>query len=111
MESFVSVTNKALLNITQQNENKEKQHSLSPADIPNVESKYKASFFFAIGVFSSLSLIGWSTLSASTEQNVDLQKSAHTQQQALTTEVSEHSPSNIKTDQLLISPTKKKNQH
>lgn len=110
MESFVSVTNKALLNITQQDENKEKQHSLSPADIPNVESKYKASFFFAIGVLSSLSLIGWSTLSESTEQNVDLKKSAHTQQQALTTEVSEHASSNIKTAQLLISPTKK-NQH
>ncbi|WP_367188257.1 tetratricopeptide repeat protein [Aliivibrio fischeri] len=103
----MSVTNKALLNITRQDENKEKQHSLSPADIPNVESKYKASFFFAIGVLSSLSLIGWSTLSESTEQNVDLKKSEHTQQQALTTEVSEHASSNIKTAQLLISPTKK----
>ncbi|MUJ37511.1 MSHA biogenesis protein MshN [Aliivibrio fischeri] len=107
MESFVSVTNKALLNITRQDENKEKQHSLSPADIPNVESKYKASFFFAIGVLSSLSLIGWSTLSESTDQDVDLKKSTHTQQQALTTEVSEHASSNIKIAQLLISPTKK----
>ncbi len=107
MESFVSVTNKALLNITRQDENKEKQHSLSPADIPNVESKYKASFFFAIGVLSSLSLIGWSTLNGSTEQNVELKVSEHTQQQALTNEVSEHASSNIKTAQLSISPTKK----
>lgn len=103
----MSVTNKALLNITRQDENKEKQHSLSPADIPNVESKYKASFFFAIGVLSSLSLIGWSTLSGSTEQNVGLKVSEHTQQQALTNEVSEHASSNIKTAQLSISPTKK----
>ncbi|MCE7579079.1 MSHA biogenesis protein MshN [Aliivibrio fischeri] len=103
----MSVTNKALLNITRQDENKEKQHSLSPADIPNVESKYKASFFFAIGVLSSLSLIGWSTLNGSTEQNVELKVSEHTQQQALTNEVSEHASSNIKTAQLSISPTKK----
>lgn len=58
----MSATNKALLNITKQDVNEGVQMSISPADIPNVESKFKASFFFAIGVISSLSLIGWATL-------------------------------------------------
>lgn len=58
----MSATNKALLNITKQDANAEVHKSISPAHIPNVESRFKASFFFAIGVISSLSLIGWATL-------------------------------------------------
>ncbi|MDD9197092.1 MSHA biogenesis protein MshN [Aliivibrio sp. S3MY1] len=58
----MSATNKALLNITKQDVNEGVQKSISPAHIPNVESKFKASFFFAIGVISALSLIGWATL-------------------------------------------------
>lgn len=57
----MSATNKALLNITKQDVNEGVQKSISPAHIPNVESKFKASFFFAIGVISSLSLIGWAS--------------------------------------------------
>lgn len=58
----MSATNKALLNITKQDVNEGVQKSISPAHIPNVEPRFKASFFFAIGVISSLSLIGWATL-------------------------------------------------
>ena len=61
----MSATNKALLNITKQDVNEGVQKSISPAYIPNVESRFKASFFFAIGVISSLSLIGWATLNDS----------------------------------------------
>lgn len=61
----MSATNKALLNITKQDVNEDVQKSISPAHIPNVESRFKASFFFAIGVISSLSLIGWATLNDS----------------------------------------------
>ena len=61
----MSATNKALLNITKKDANTDVQKSISPAHIPNVESRFKASFFFAIGVISSLSLIGWATLSDS----------------------------------------------
>ena len=69
----MSATNKALLNITKQDVNEGVQKSISPAHIPNVESRFKASFFFAIGVISSLSLIGWATLgdsSNSTQKEV-----------------------------------------
>ena len=61
----MSATNKALLNITKKDVNSDVQKSISPAHIPNIESRFKASFFFAIGVISSLSLIGWATLSDS----------------------------------------------
>lgn len=61
----MSATNKALLNITKQDVNEGVQKSISPACIPNVESRFKASFFFSIGVISSLSLIGWATLNDS----------------------------------------------
>ncbi|RYU69160.1 tetratricopeptide repeat protein [Aliivibrio finisterrensis] len=63
MESLVSATNKALLNITKQDADIERKTSLSQADVPNIEPKFKAPFFFAIGVMSSLCLIGWATLS------------------------------------------------
>ncbi|MDD9157382.1 hypothetical protein PVK64_14510 [Aliivibrio sp. S4TY2] len=59
----MSATNKALLNITKQDADIERKTSLSQADVPNIESKFKAPFFFAIGVMSSLCLIGWATLS------------------------------------------------
>ncbi|MDD9177562.1 MULTISPECIES: tetratricopeptide repeat protein [Aliivibrio] len=59
----MSATNKALLNITKQDVDIERKTSLSQADVPNIESKFKAPFFFAIGVMSSLCLIGWATLS------------------------------------------------
>ena len=59
----MSATNKALLNITKQYPDIEKKKYLSQADVPNIESKFKAPFFFGVGVVSSLCLIGWATLS------------------------------------------------
>ncbi|MGF1805433.1 MSHA biogenesis protein MshN [Aliivibrio sifiae] len=63
----MSATNKALLNITKKDTGAGSKKSISPANVPNIESKFKASFFFAIGVVSSLSLIGWATLNNSIE--------------------------------------------
>ncbi|WP_300176758.1 tetratricopeptide repeat protein [uncultured Aliivibrio sp.] len=58
----MSATNKALLNITKQDANVDGKKSISLAHVPNMESKFKASFFFSIGVISSLCIIGWATL-------------------------------------------------
>ncbi|WP_375321719.1 tetratricopeptide repeat protein [Aliivibrio logei] len=63
----MSATNKALLNITKKDTDAGFKKSISPANVPNIESRFKASFFFAIGVLSSLSLIGWATLNNSAE--------------------------------------------
>ena len=69
----MSATNKALLNITKHDVNVDGKKNLSPAHVPNIESKFKASFFFAIGVVSSLCLIGWATLN-NTESSVAIEQ-------------------------------------
>ena len=63
----MSATNKALLNITKKDTNLGPKNGLSPAHVPNIESRFKAPFFFAVGVVSSLSLIGWATFNHSPE--------------------------------------------
>ena len=58
----MSVTNKALLNITKAKSDVENTSTISPAIVPNMESRFKAPFFFAIGLLSSISVLGWATL-------------------------------------------------
>lgn len=71
----MSATNKALLNITKQKLNEDDKKTLFPANVPDIESRYKAPFFFAIGVVSSLCLIGWASVNHSFEsvqENIDI---------------------------------------
>ncbi len=57
----MSAINKALLNISKQSMVTDGSSSLVQANVPNIESKFKASFFFALGAISSLCLLGWSS--------------------------------------------------
>lgn len=98
----MSVTNKALLNLTQHKKDQAAPSSLSPASIPNIESKYKAPFFFAIGVLSSLSLVGWVSVTGTIGSSLVVDDYAHTQVGAIPSQ-----KMNMNTTELTTSPTQK----